>query len=125
MIHKGPWRAGLATDAGLRGSNDGRLFVDDAGDHKSLLATGILLDGANCEVEAMNLFGAADCATSTIAGTVPTIPSSNIHDDSRCAIWIGDRISSRLVGTPISKNGNSSITSRAVFKKHLPLKELK
>jgi hypothetical protein len=93
-----------------------------AGDGKSPLATGILLEGANVEIDDMDISGAADCAIRAIAGAAPTIRAGNIHDNPGCGIWIEAGSSPRVVGTRISNNGKSPTAQRPSVEMHSPLR---
>jgi parallel beta-helix repeat protein len=115
--------AGIAFAA--RHTRRGRLTgFRVVGTQDSPLATGILLDGANFEIDDVEISGAGDCAIRVSAGAAPTIRSSNLHDNGGCGIWIGSGSSPRLVGNRISHNGNILAGVRAGIEIHPPVAAL-
>ena len=73
----------------------------------SPLATGILVDGSNLEIDNVDISGAADCAIRIMARATPLIRASNLHENSGCGFWIGSGSMPRLEGNRLAGNGIS------------------
>ena len=69
------------------------------------LATGILIDGSDLEIDDVEISGAADCAIRIAAGAKPAIRASDVHDNPGCGVWIGAGSAPRLAGNRIAGNG--------------------
>jgi hypothetical protein len=111
--------AGIAFAA--RGIHRGRLSgfrIASGGD--APMATGILLDGADLEIDDVEISGAGDCAIRIVARSAPVIRASDLHDNPGCGVWIGGESSPRLVGNRIARNGTAEDAPRAGVEIHPP-----
>jgi serine/threonine protein phosphatase PrpC len=84
------------------------------------LSTGILLDGANLEIDEVEISGAGDCAVRAMAESASTIRASDLHDNPGCGVWIGGGSSPRLIGNRITRNGTVAAALRPGIEIHTP-----
>jgi hypothetical protein len=111
--------AGIAFAA--RGVHRGRLSgFRVTGSRDVPLATGILIDGADLEIDDMEISGAGDCAIRILAGSKAVIRSSNLHDNPGCGVWIGGGSAPRLTGNRIAWNGTAAGEARPGIEIHPP-----
>ena len=111
--------AGIAFAA--RGVHRGRLSgFRVTGSRDVPLATGILIDGADLEIDDMEISGAGDCAIRILAGSKAVIRSSNLHDNPGCGVWIGGGSAPRLTGNRIAWNGTAAGAARPGIEIHPP-----
>ncbi|MBV8847269.1 MAG: protein phosphatase 2C domain-containing protein [Bryobacterales bacterium] len=111
--------AGIAFAA--RGIHHGRISgFRIAGSKAVPLATGILVDGANLEIDDVDISGAADCAIRIVSGSSPVIHASDLHDNPGCGIWIGGDSSPQIAGNRIAGNGIARDAPRAGIELHPP-----
>jgi PPM family protein phosphatase len=111
--------AGIAFTA--RGIHRGRLSgFRVAGGGDAPLTTGILVDGADLEIDDVEISGADDCAIRIVARSTPVIRASDLHDNPGCGVWIGGGSSPRLAGNRITRNGMADGAPRAGIEIHRP-----
>jgi serine/threonine protein phosphatase PrpC len=111
--------AGIAFAA--RGVHRGRLSGFRVTGSKDVpLATGILVDGADLEIDDVEISGAGDCAIRIAAGSKPVIRSSDLHDNAGCGVWIGGESAPRLAGNRIVRNGTAAGAARPGIEIHPP-----
>jgi hypothetical protein len=84
------------------------------------MTTGILLDGADLEIDDVEISGAGDCAIRIMARSAPVIRASDLHDNPGCGVWIGGESSPRLAGNRIARNGTAEDAPRAGVEIHPP-----
>jgi serine/threonine protein phosphatase PrpC len=91
-----------------------------AGSKSAPLATGILVDASNIDIDDVEVSGAVDCAIRVGANSAPAIHASNLHDNPGCGIWIGGGSSPNITGNRISGNGLAGGAQRSGIEIHAP-----